>query len=230
MLNLSYKGLTSEELEPLKHFTNLTTLYLEGNQINDLTHIKTLTGLKSLSLASNKINDITPLQDLKNLLELDLSNNHIKNISSLSSMSDISRLNLGANEISDINSLSGLTNLRTLELDNNNISDLTPLYGLINLGRFGLWVGDLLNIMDNPISLKQVEELEKAMPWVEVLYHNASEIGCDDCSRLPSHCVCFDNPPTSVSDIMNAFIALLVSILLSVVLWGYALFPGHSKQ
>ncbi|MGC8718106.1 MAG: leucine-rich repeat domain-containing protein, partial [bacterium] len=55
-------------------------LFLESNQISDISPLANLTKLQELYLESNQISDISPLANLTKLQELDLSNNQISDI------------------------------------------------------------------------------------------------------------------------------------------------------
>ena len=55
--------------------TSLTELYLQWNQITDITPLSALTSLNNLALQNNQITDLTPLSALTSLTELGLRNN-----------------------------------------------------------------------------------------------------------------------------------------------------------
>jgi internalin A len=125
--------------------TNLTSLFLAGNQISDIKPLSSLTNLTSLALLINKISDITPLSNLTNLTTLYLEGNQISDIKPLSNLTNLTFLILDNNQISDIKSLSSLTNLTSLSLLNNKISDITPLSNLTNLTDLSLSINPLVS-------------------------------------------------------------------------------------
>ena len=165
-LSLEGMGLTNEEIEPLRHMTNLQHLSLGENQISDLTPIMGLTNLTTLRLHDNSISDLTPLSELANLTMLSLGGNPISDFSpileltnltslfllnnqnldftQLSALSNLEFLNMARSQIDDLTPLSELTTLRTLILWDNQISDLTPLSTLTNL--------EVLDLTGNQIS------------------------------------------------------------------------------
>jgi len=51
-----------------KRLTNLKTLSISGNLIDDLTSLNVINGLTSLSIESNNISDISPLAGFGNLI------------------------------------------------------------------------------------------------------------------------------------------------------------------
>ena len=151
-LELVGRGLTNEDIVPLRYMINLTRLDLGdhvggGNYISDLASLSGLTGLTSLWLPNNEISDISPLSGLVNLRTLSLSGNLISDISPLAGLTELTWLSLSSfntgvfefrMNISDISPLAGLTELTTLDLSNNPISNLSPLAGLTNL--WWLWL------------------------------------------------------------------------------------------
>jgi Leucine-rich repeat (LRR) protein len=73
-------------IEGAQYLTNITALWLEENNIVDVTPLGHLTNLTSLYLGFNQISDVTPLAGLINLAWVDLDNNKISDISSLSAL------------------------------------------------------------------------------------------------------------------------------------------------
>ncbi len=65
----------------ISNLTNLYSLYLSFNKVNDLSFLLTLKDLKALDISYNKITDITYLMNSIGLQSLDLSNNQITDIS-----------------------------------------------------------------------------------------------------------------------------------------------------
>ena len=57
--------------------TGVGTLWLNNNQINDVSPLSTLTGLEWMGLNNNQINDISPLSTLTGLNMLWLGDNKI---------------------------------------------------------------------------------------------------------------------------------------------------------
>ena len=147
-LDLSGLYLRDVEIVSLKYMTNLTSLYLDRNEITDLSPLAGLTNLENLSLRNNGIIDLSPLAGLENLVNLSIASNDIRYLSrsdsllpenitfdltALANLKNLTNLDLSYNSIYDIEPLSGLTNLTDLNLNNNDISDLSTLSGFTNL-------------------------------------------------------------------------------------------------
>ncbi|MBC1388604.1 LPXTG cell wall anchor domain-containing protein, partial [Listeria innocua] len=122
------------DLTPISGLTNLETLHLNNNQISDLGPLSALTNLRNLLMDNNQVSDLTPLSGLTNLETLQLNNNQISNLSSLSNATNLWALVINNNQIRDLTPISGLINLEVLHLNNNQVSNLTPISGFTNLG------------------------------------------------------------------------------------------------
>ncbi|EAG1723153.1 hypothetical protein BBW79_12380, partial [Listeria monocytogenes] len=107
---------TQAELDGITGFT------ATNKGIVDISGVENLTNLSSLYLNVNQISDISPVSNLTKLDWLLLYNNQISDISPLSNLTELYYLDLNKNEISDISPLSNLTNLSYLNLDNQSIS------------------------------------------------------------------------------------------------------------
>jgi len=106
-LSLSYNGtlwdappLSLSEL-PLSELKGLTGLYLNGNNIEDISLLSELENLEHLYLTDNNIVDISPLSEIEWFLGLHLGNNNIEDISPLFELRGFKYLTLEGNPISD---------------------------------------------------------------------------------------------------------------------------------
>lgn len=99
-LSLISRGIT--DLQPLSNLTNLTELFLGGNQISDVNPLSGLTNLKTLNLSFNQISDVKPLASLTNLTELVLSGNQIKDVQVFCKMPKLVRSYLFQNPTSQL--------------------------------------------------------------------------------------------------------------------------------
>lgn len=139
--NLGYLYMDNNQvsdLTPLSGLTKLETLQLNNNQISNLGSLSGLTNLKYLVMDNNQVSDLTPLSDLTNLEMLQLNNNQISDFSPLSNATNLWALVINNNQISDLTPMEGLNNLVVLHLSNNQVSDLTSISGLTNLAILNL--------------------------------------------------------------------------------------------
>lgn len=130
------RGIVS--LTGLEHATSLTHLYLDSNNISDISPLADLSRLTDLYLGWNELSDISGLGNLTSLTSLRLDSNNISDISPLANLSRLTDLYLGANRIGNIFRLADLTGLTLLRLDSNQIGDISPLANLSNLTELDL--------------------------------------------------------------------------------------------
>lgn len=127
------------DLRPLEKLPNLDSLCLIAVSVN-LNGLKKLGGLKELALYEIQISDIDMLKELK----------------------ELNYLNISYTQVTNFKPLSNLTNLQTIYFDNCLISDLEPIKKLINLKQLYLK-------SCNNITAEQIEDLQKALPGLEIV-------------------------------------------------------------
>ena len=108
-LNLAGKEIT--DLTGLELFAgkNIEWIYLDWNQIQDISVLSRFTTLTKLSLSENAITDITPLKQLTNLTNLTISNNQITTLDALASLSKLQYIYADNNQITSVEPLTQLT-------------------------------------------------------------------------------------------------------------------------
>ena len=127
------------EIQCLDNLKNLTILYLSNNQFTEIQGLDKLTNLKTLYLSNNQLTEIQGLDNLTNLTTLDLSSNHLTEIQeSIFEFTNLKSLYLEANKISILpESISRLTKLERLYLDENQLNilpkSISQLTNLIKL-------------------------------------------------------------------------------------------------
>jgi len=92
---------------------NIKTLYLNSNELTDISGVKLFKNLEILSLGFNEITDISVIKNLKNLKQLYLDDNKVEDIFVLNYLNnievlDIKNLQLESDQIQYINSLKNL--------------------------------------------------------------------------------------------------------------------------
>lgn len=109
---------------------DITTLVCNNKGIVMLEGIETLSELKSLHLSFNEINDITPLVELKKLNTLYLNGNQIDSLDALTELTKLSELGIQKNLIQDLSPLQSISSLKSLHTHSNKIQDFTILSSL----------------------------------------------------------------------------------------------------
>ena len=138
LTTLEQNDLGIEDLTGLEFATNLTELYLKGNELVDVSPLAGLTKLTWLVLNDNEILNVSPLAGLTNLTWLRLDYNQISDVSPLTGLTNLTHLYLRGTQLVDVSPLAGLTNLTHLYLRGTQLVDVSPLAGLTNLTSLAL--------------------------------------------------------------------------------------------
>lgn len=122
--------LTTGDLSGIENLTALRTLYLQRNNLTDISPLAALPELRKVILNYNNITDLTPLSGAYWLVNLSAVGNGIADISPLAGISNLLTVNLSNNYISDVTALGRHVRILTLALENNMIADISPLAAL----------------------------------------------------------------------------------------------------
>jgi len=169
MLNLTYldaRRIGIIELAGLEHATSLEDVYLEGNNISDISCLEEMTSLELLHIHENFIQDISSLTNLTSLWSLALDTNPINDYSPVSSLVNLKRLYIRNRGITDISFLANLTSLEDVYLEGNNISDISCLSDLISFDRLQLHG----NPLDKAAYCIHFPLVEKNNPDIDLTY------------------------------------------------------------
>ena len=133
--SLALVGLNLEDNEILflGANTNLQTIWLNQNNITDLTPLTSMVYLSSLDFSNNLVADLSPLQNLGHLTGIWCYSNQITSLEPLQYLTNLTAIFVGGNQITDLSPLAPLTQITHLECSSNQIADISPLEGLINL-------------------------------------------------------------------------------------------------
>lgn len=154
------------DLTGLENFYNLTTLYLQDNNIKTIEPLRGCTKLSTLLLANNpNIGDnneaILKMPALKNL---DLSNTGMTNIDNINKLTEslkkpvLTILNLSDNGLENVDGLEKITSLQKLYIANEQLEDedieiLAPLINLTTLNISGNNIENI-NVLSNLTNLQ----------------------------------------------------------------------------
>lgn len=112
-------------------------MWLNENQIQDISVVRGMKKLSQLSLCGNKLTDVQAAMDLPRLRSLDLSRNAIETLpEDMSGLKSLISLDLSDNPgITDVSSVSSVKSLQRLSLVGDNaIKDIRPLANLTFFG------------------------------------------------------------------------------------------------
>jgi|GEM_PF-2697008 len=161
---------TKEEYENNNPTVDTTNFYFANTKNKKITYIPkeigNLTNLTSLYLDSNQIKELPKeIGNLTNLTSLDLGNNQIKELpKEIGNLTNLTSLDLYKNQIKELpKEIGNLTNLTELYLTSNQIKELPKEIGnLTNLTSLYLW--------DNQISSSEKEKIKKLLPNFEIYF------------------------------------------------------------
>ena len=132
-LNLAGKDIS--DLSGLQLFANkgIEWIYLDWNNISNMSILESFSSLTKISASSNKITDLSFLQDLKNLQNINFSNNNITNIDSLKNLTNLKYVYLDNNQIENISAFANLNNIKEISIAGNKITDAGVLTNLVSV-------------------------------------------------------------------------------------------------
>jgi Leucine-rich repeat (LRR) protein len=171
------------DLSPIEQLSNLQTLSIQSTTIKNIKPLSKLTNLKQLSFLQIEISNLEPIKNLTNLQELSIGLVPVSDLEPIKRLINLQTLQIGSTQVSDLEPIKGLTRLQQLNINYTQVSNLEPIKGLINLERLqiadtpinnleplkslkklkSLYLPDCNNITD-----EQIEDLQKALPELEV--------------------------------------------------------------
>ena len=163
-----------EDLAFLAEMPKLKQLNITSNGLESMTGVEHGQSLARFYSAGNGFSDITALSGLDQLTSLTIEFGAVENISPIASMSGLRYLRLNYNNISDISAISQMSNLRMAYLRSNNIDDLSPIADK----PYMTW----LMLSENPFA--NVEPLF-TLPNLDILLmHDNNNVSDEDFARL----------------------------------------------
>ena len=114
-------------LDDLRWFSALDEVYIDYQDLTDISGLSGFEEMTRLSLESNGLTDISVLAALRGLEMLWLADNEIEDVSALSGMDWLYGVSLADNRISDLTPLAELPCLEIVDVEGNPVTDLSPL-------------------------------------------------------------------------------------------------------
>ncbi|MBP1538708.1 MAG: leucine-rich repeat domain-containing protein [Ruminococcus sp.] len=119
------------QITELSGITNCTVLYyvnISSNKISDISLLsKNSAKLKSVFLDDNQVSDLSPLGSASGLLALSFNNNQITNLNSIKSCTKLKAISGDNNKITALDVLSPMKELTCISFAHNSISDMAPI-------------------------------------------------------------------------------------------------------
>lgn len=119
-----------DNLNGLKHLTNLKHLIIYNYNSTDLSGLKHLTKLTKLEMFDADFSSGLPIASLRQIEKLRFSNCKLNNTAQFKYLKNLRKLYLNNNNIKDISPLAKINNLEFLSLEGNPITDFKELVNL----------------------------------------------------------------------------------------------------
>ena len=158
---------------------DIEDLYLNDNEISDISSLSCLPTLSILELANNRISDISPLGKGEYLTNIDLSGNSISDISPLAKCTRLYSVELGDNEITSLTPLSSFRSIYCIDVSSNKLTNLDGLEQDIELSILYAKDNDITDIngLSNCTVLTSVELQNNKLTDISVLSKSAATLG-----------------------------------------------------
>lgn len=155
----------------------LSRLYLENNQLTEISGVSGAKGLTALGVGYNNVTSLKGVEGLTQLRKLTAYHNQIKNLEPVKSLYSLVDLRVDSNDITNISPLQNLNNLKVLYLANNNDAgarvytapkmDISPLKNkpLVYLDIAGNRVADISALS----SINSLKYVSVANNWISDL-------------------------------------------------------------
>ena len=112
------------DMSVLGSFSTLTKISASGNQVSDISFLNTLNNLQNINFSNNNISNIDAISNLTNIKYLYLDNNQIQNISALSNLNSLREISIAGNQITDAGIITKLASIENMDISRNNISTI----------------------------------------------------------------------------------------------------------
>lgn len=119
--SLGLMGNLVEDITPIFRMKNLKILDISYCRVKSLAGVEAMEQLVMLLAEGNGISDISPVVGLKNLQILDVSECALTSIAGLETMESLEEVELNGNSITDLERLSSLPSLKTIIADDNKL-------------------------------------------------------------------------------------------------------------
>lgn len=134
------------DLTPISNFKTLEKISFSGNQIVDLTPLAKLENLENVIGINNKIATIEPIKDLKNVKYTNLDGNLLEEITGIENWIYLKEISFQKNKIKQIPNLEKLQEIEYINLSNNEIESLNNIPQIESLKEFEIDSNKLTNL------------------------------------------------------------------------------------
>jgi len=126
------------DISVLSQFNTLTKISASGNQITDISSLTNLKNLQNINFSNNQITDIKPILNLSNLKYLSIDNNQIQDITGISKLTNIKELAMAGNKLINCNEITQINTLENLDISRNQITTINQIGNNTSMTRLNL--------------------------------------------------------------------------------------------
>lgn len=124
------------DVESLKQMTQLSSLQIHGNPVEDLDFLEGYT-LVTLNASDTRVHDLSQLPHMKNFYGIQLDGTRVTDLGPLRKFQNLSVVSINNTGVNDISPLAKLPKLSRLEIENTKVTDLAPLRDMVGLEVIG---------------------------------------------------------------------------------------------
>ena len=134
------------DMSVLGSFSTLTKISASGNQVSDISFLNTLNNLQNINFSNNNISNIDAISNLTNIKYLYLDNNQIQNISALSNLNNLIEISIAGNQITDAGIITKLPFIENIDISRNNISSIANFSNNTTIEKINLNYNQLVSL------------------------------------------------------------------------------------
>ncbi len=118
------------DISALAYMTNLERLYIEGQQIADLSPVYGLKKLVDLTVNCNPVSDLSGIEQMQQLQHLSITGTAVSDLRPVFQLANLEFLQLADTSVASLEGIGNLNGLQNLFASNTGITDLSPLRDL----------------------------------------------------------------------------------------------------
>lgn len=201
---ISHLYLNNNEISDISSFANfeiLSTLEISNNKISDISALADHKLLTTLYLDGNQIYSISDLDSTPSLTWLQISDNHISSLLPLTNAEKLGYLYVNRNKLTNLDGLENALQLKVLQATDNNIENINGIKNCTILEEF--------NINSNKVS--DISLLGKSVASLEKVFFNGNNVTDISCLTNTGKLeyLSFDNNKVDTLDSLENSTALL---------------------
>ena len=154
------------DLGGITNCTALSYVNISSNKISDISLLaKSAQSLKSVFLDDNQVSDLSSLSSAKELLALSFNNNKITSLDKIKDCTKLRAISGDNNGISSLSELAPMTKLKCISFAHNKISDMSPIEKLTQGMSESMYVLDLSNNQISKLALASSKTYESVLVY-----------------------------------------------------------------